>query len=110
MTKRFGMVIGLKADRVADYKRLHAAVWPGVLETMRRNGWRNFDIYLKEPENLLFGTFEYHGDDFDASGRAIAADPETQRWWRECEPCQVPLDTRKTGEWWAMMENIFHMD
>jgi L-rhamnose mutarotase len=46
------MVIGLKADRVADYKRLHAAVWPGVLDAMRRNGWRNFDIYLKEPENL----------------------------------------------------------
>jgi L-rhamnose mutarotase len=104
------MVIGLKADRVADYKRLHAAVWPGVLETMRRNGWRSFDIFLKEPENLLFGTFEFHGVDFEASGRSIAADAETQRWWRECEPCQVPLTTAKPGEWWAMMDNIFHMD
>ena len=104
------MVIGLKPDRVADYKRLHAAVWPGVLETMRRNGWANFDIFIKEPENLLFGTFEYHGTDFEASGKAIAADPETQRWWRECEPCQQPLSTRKPGEWWAMMDNIFHMD
>jgi L-rhamnose mutarotase len=104
------MVIGLQPDRVADYKRLHAAVWPGVLDTMRLNGWRNFDIFIKEPENLLFGTFEYYGDDFEASGRAIAADPETQRWWRECEPCQQPLTTRKPGEWWAMMDNIFHMD
>ena len=110
MTKRFGMVIGLKADRVAGYKRLHADVWPDVLDTMRRNGWRNFDIYLKEPENLLFGTFEYDGDDFAASGRAIAADPATQAWLRETDPCQDPFATRKLGEWWAYMENVFHMD
>ena len=89
------MVIGLKADRVADYMRLHAAVWPGVLDVMRRSGWRNFDIYLKEPENLLFGTFEYVGDDFAASGRANAADPETQRWLKETDPCQNPFNTRK---------------
>ncbi len=104
------MVIGLKADRVADYKRLHADVWPGVLEAMRRNGWRNFDIFLKEPENLLFGTFEFRGTDFAASVRAIGADPETQRWLAETDPCQDPLPTRKPGEWWAYMDNIFHMD
>ena len=90
MTKRFGMVIGLKADRVADYKRLHAADWPAVLDIMRRNGWRNFDIYMKEPENLLFGTFEYIGDDFEASGRAIAADPETQAWLKKPIPVRTP--------------------
>ncbi len=104
------MIIGLKAERVEDYKRLHAAVWPGVKQTLKRNGWHNFDIFLKEPENLLFGTFEYHGDDFEASGRAIAADPETQAWLRETDPCQDPFATRKPGEWWAYMENVFHMD
>jgi L-rhamnose mutarotase len=110
LTKRFGMVVGLKADRVADYKRLHADVWPDVLDAMRRNGWRNFDIYLKEPENLLFGTFEYTGDDFAASSGDIAADPATQAWLRQTDPCQDPFATRKPGEWWAYMENVFHMD
>lgn len=104
------MVIHLKADRVARYKELHAAVWPGVVETLRRNGWHNFDIFLKEPENLLFGTFDYDGEDFDASARAIAADPETQRWLAETDPCQEPFATRKPGEWWAYMDNVFHMD
>jgi hypothetical protein len=27
-----------------------------------------------------------------------------------CEPMQVPLETRKPGEWWAEMENVFHTD
>ena len=26
--QRMGMVIGLEPDKVADYKALHAAVWP----------------------------------------------------------------------------------
>ena len=50
--ERFGMVIGLRPERVANYTRLLANVWPGVLDAMRRNGWRNFDNFLKEPENF----------------------------------------------------------
>jgi L-rhamnose mutarotase len=25
-------------------------------------------------------------------------------------PCQQPLATRKEGEWWAMMDEVFHHD
>ncbi|MEI6099928.1 MAG: L-rhamnose mutarotase [Alphaproteobacteria bacterium] len=104
------MAIGLKPESVADNKRLHADFWPDVHNAMRRNGWCNFDIYLKEPENLLFGTFMDAGDDFGASGHAMAADPATQAWLRATDPCQDPFATRKPGEWWACMEHVFHMD
>ena len=40
----------------------------------------------------------------------MVADPETQRWWAVCEPCQEPLETRSEGEWWASMEEVFHQD
>jgi L-rhamnose mutarotase len=26
------------------------------------------------------------------------------------DPCQIPLETRAEGEWWASMEEIFHQD
>ena len=29
--KRMGMVIGIKPERIAEYKKTHAAVWPEVL-------------------------------------------------------------------------------
>ena len=64
--RRMGLCIGLKADKVAEYKRLHAAVWPGVLATIAACQIRNFSIFLKEPENLLFAYWEYHGSDFAA--------------------------------------------
>lgn len=108
--KRMGMCLKLKADKIADYKRLHAAVWPEILTQITAANIRNYSIYLKEPENLLFGCWEYHGVDFTADMAAMAADPMTQRWWAVCMPCQEPFATRKAGEWWAMMEEVFHLD
>ena len=105
--RRMGFVIGLQPERIEEYKRLHAAVWPGVLKTILECNIRNYSIFLREPENLLFAYFEYHGDDFAADSAKMAADPETQRWWAVCIPCQKPLDTIKPGEWWAPMQEVF---
>jgi len=58
--QRMGMVIGLKPEKIEDYKRLHADVWPSVLNQIAESNIRNFSIFLKEPENLLFGYWEYH--------------------------------------------------
>jgi len=33
--KRYGMVIGLRPERIAEYKKLHAAVWPDVLKMIK---------------------------------------------------------------------------
>jgi len=108
--QRMGMVIGLKPEKIAEYKRLHASVWPEILDMISRCSIRNYSIFLKEPENLLFGYWEYHGTDFEADAAKMAADPKTQEWWDVCMPCQEPLETRKGGEWWAMMEEVFHHD
>lgn len=108
--KRYGMVIGINPDKVAEYKALHAAVWPAVAAQIKASNIRQYTIYLREPENLLFSHFEYHGSDFEADMAAMARDPETQRWWAVCIPCQRPLETRTPGEHWAAMEEVFHQD
>lgn len=108
--KRYGSVIRVHEAQKAKYKELHAAVWPDVLRTITACNIRNYSIFLKEPENLMFGYFEYVGDDFDGDMGRMAADPVTKEWWAVCMPCQDPLDTRKEGEWWADMEEVFHHD
>jgi L-rhamnose mutarotase len=40
----------------------------------------------------------------------MAADPMTQKWWDVCMPCQEPLPDKAEGEWWADMEEVFHID
>jgi len=108
--QRMGMLIGVRADKIAEYRSLHAAVWPEVLARLAKSNIANYSIFLREPENLLFACWEYHGEDFEADMAAIAADPATRRWWTLTDPCQQALATREAGEHWARMEQVFHMD
>lgn len=108
--ERMGQVIRLQPDVIAEYKRIHAAVWPEVLAAIAASNIRNYTIFLKEPENLLFAYWEYHGTDFAADLARMAEAPRMREWWAITDPMQMPFDTRKGGEWWARMENVFHTD
>ncbi len=108
--KRYGMVIGIQAEHIDEYKALHAAVWPEVVELLRRAHVRDYTIYLREPELLLFSHFVYDGEDFAADMATMAAEPVVQRWWALCGPCQQPFASRAKGEHWAPMVEVFHMD
>lgn len=108
--KRMGHVIGLKQEHLAEYKRLHSEVWPEVLDRLRQSNITNYSIFLREPEMLMFSYWEYVGQDFERDSAAIAADPVTRDWWQICGPMQRPFDSRAEGEWWAPMEQVFHLD
>lgn len=105
---RHGQLIGIRPERLAEYKRAHAAVWPDILAKITECNIRNYSIYLKD--GLLFAYFEYVGRDFDADMARMAADPRTQEWWAWMKPMQSPLPSRAPGEWWAEMEEVFHHD
>ena len=111
--ERYGMVIGVKPEKIAEYKRLHAAAWPGVLKKIRECNIRNYSIYLREIEPgkfYLFSYFEYTGGDFAADMKKMAADPTTRDWWKETDPCQVPIPLKREGEFWSRMDEVFHTD
>ncbi len=104
--KRYGMVIKVRPEKFDEYMKVHAAVWPGVLEMIKKCNIRNYSIYHKD--GYLFSYFEYMGEDFEADMAKMAGDATTQKWWEVCKPCQEPLATRREGEWWADTEEVFH--
>ena len=106
--KRYAQLIGIKADRLEEYKRYHAAVWPEILDMIRQCNIRNYSIFYRD--GLLFAYFEYTGIDFDADMAKMAADPKTQEWWDIMKPMQTPIETRAEGEWWTTLEEVFHTD
>ncbi len=106
--KRYGQLIGLKPGELEKYKAYHAAVWPGVLQTITACNIRNYSIY--HHNGVLFAYFEYVGDDYAADMARMAADPTTQEWWAIMHPLQVPLEGCAEGEWWTDMEEVFHTD
>ena len=103
---RVGQVIKVKPEKLAYYRELHANPWPAVIDKILECNIRNYSIFLLN-DNLLFAYFEYIGDDFENDMKKMAADPMTQRWWCETDPCQESLGLNP-GEWWHDMEEIFH--
>lgn len=106
--RRFGSVIKVKPEKLRRYKYLHARPWPGVSRMIRKCHIRRYSIYYHD--GYLFSYFEYTGKDFKKDMQRMAEDPTTQKWWKETDPCQKPLRTRKKGEWWASMVEVFHQD
>ena len=106
--KRFGQVIKIDPDKIDTYKSYHANPWPEINEKISACNITNYSIYLKD--DYLFAYFEYVGEDLEADSAAMAADPLTQKWWDIMKPLQQPIETRKEGEWWADMEEVYHLD
>jgi L-rhamnose mutarotase len=106
--KRFGMVIKLKPGAATAYREYHSAVWPEVVAMIRDCNIRNYSIYFKG--DTLFSYFEYNGNDLKADWAKMAAHAKTQEWWAIIEPLQDPVADRQEGEWWATMEEVFHLD
>ena len=105
--KRIGSVIGVKPDQIAEYERIHAEVWPGVLATLKRANVTKFSIFRHE--NMLFSYMEYSGTDYEADMAMIAADPITQDWWKVTAPMQNPVPQKSENEWWHEIPEVFHL-
>jgi L-rhamnose mutarotase len=108
--QRMAQVIRVKPEAIPEYKRIHAAVWPEILQAIREANIRNYSIFLQEPENVLFAYWEYHGTDFAADMEKIRKAPRMQEWWNITDPMQEPFETRAKGDWWKRIECVFHTD
>jgi len=110
---RYAWVTGLKPGKAVYYRELHAKPWPAVVARLQASHIRNYSIYLREIDGklYLFSYLEYTGSDFAADMKRMATDPETQRWWRETDPCQLPLpEAAAQGKIWSDATEVFHMD
>ncbi|SMD24991.1 L-rhamnose mutarotase [Kibdelosporangium aridum] len=104
--RRICFLLKVKPDRLAEYKRRHAAVWPDMLAALRETGWRNYSLFLR-PDGLLVGYFET--DDLDAALAGMAATDVNSRWQAEMAPFFEGLDGQP-DEGIVPVEEVFHLD
>jgi L-rhamnose mutarotase len=108
---RYGMITGVKPEKLEYYKQLHAHPWPQVIAKIKECNIHNYSIYLQKigDKDYLFSYFEYTGKDFDADMKKMAADTTTQRWWKETDPCQLPLpEVAANTQIWTKMGEVFY--
>lgn len=79
--RRVGQIVRLKRDSLPAYKECHAAVWPAVLEQIKDSNITDYSIYLDEESMILFSSFKYTGNDWDADMERMKQNKEVQKWW-----------------------------
>ena len=105
--KRYGMVIRIRNDRIAEYRDLHANGHPGVRDLLTKANMHNFSIFIaKFPDgnHVLFGYYEYTGSDYGADMRSLAGHQRNIDWLSMTAPMQIPFPG---GESWTMMDQVY---
>ena len=101
------MVIQLKPEEMAEYKRIHADSYYGVRDLLTKYHMENFSIYLHKIEGKWyeFGYYEYTGKDYEGDMAKLSAEPRNIEWLSNTDAMQIPLDGAKS---WTIMEEVFY--
>lgn len=105
--KRVGFLLKVRADKIEEYKQHHQAVWPEMQEALRRHGWHNYSLFMRD-DGLLFGYFEAE-ESFQASLDGMATEEVNARWQAFMAPYFESMSGRP-DENMIELEEVFHLD
>jgi L-rhamnose mutarotase len=102
---RVAFLLRLKKDAGPAYDESHKAVWPEMLELLKRAGISDYSIFRRD--ELLVLTMRV--EDFESTWAMIENDPVNLRWQQEMSAYFAPLDERRPNERFPMLEEVFYL-
>ncbi len=105
--RRVCFQLKVKAERIAEYRERHCAVWAEMLEALHESGWHNYSLFMRE-DGLLIGYFET-----TSLPSALAAMEKTdinRRWQAEMADFFEDLRDRRPDQGFLELEEIFHLE
>jgi len=106
--KRIGFLLKVKQEKVEEYKKHHENVWPEMQEALRRSGWHNYTLFIRE-DGLAFGYFEAPVD-FQTALEKIQEEEVNPRWNEFMDPYFEKLPDFAVDESMIELEEYFHLD
>ena len=106
--KRVGFIFKIKEAKIDEYKKHQRAVWPEMLDALRKNGWRNYSIFLK-PDGTLCGYFEATTS-FQDSLEGMAKEEINSKWQEFMKPYFEDINENRPDESMMELEEVFHTD
>jgi L-rhamnose mutarotase len=107
MMKRAGFLLKVRPEAIPEYKKHHEAVWPEMLDALRRTGWRNYSLFMRD-DGLIFGYFEAE-ESFEASLAGMANEPINLKWQEFMGPYFESISGRPDENMIELVE-YFHTD
>jgi L-rhamnose mutarotase len=105
---RAGFLLKVRADRTDEYKAIHERVWPEMLDALRRNGWHNYSLFMRE-DGLLFGYVETP-EGLGAALDGMAGEEVNTRWQEMMTPFFEGIEGARADEGLIALEEVFHLD
>lgn len=106
--KRVAFVLKVKEDKIEEYKKHHQAVWPEMLEALRRTGWHNYSLFIRE-DGLLLGYFETP-ESLQAALDGMAHEEVNAKWQEFMAPYFEALGGARPDQMMVELEEVFHLD
>lgn len=106
--KRVGFVLQVRRGKIEEYKEHHKKVWPEMLDALRRNGWHNYSLFMRD-DGLLFGYFETP-ESFQAALAGMAKEEINQKWQEFMAPYFENLSGAHADQSMLELEEVFHLD
>lgn len=95
----------VRPEHVAEYTRVHQAVWPEMLDALSEAGWRHYSLFVS-PDGTLVGYVE--ADDLETVQRAIQANPVNDRWQRSV--AALFASDGPPDQAWEVLPEVFHLE
>ena len=105
--ERVCFLLKVRTDKLDEYRRRHAAVWPEMLEALRQTGWHNYSLFLR-PDGLLVGYLET--PDFERARAGMQQHPVNARWQAEMAPFFESLEGGAADASMMPLSEVFHLD
>jgi L-rhamnose mutarotase len=108
---RYVLTVNLKNDpaAIAAYRDHHRRVWPEVIESLRHAGVESMDIHLLGRRVVMIVELTDGRDFRHVFGSHRASSPRVAEWEELMKSLQEPSPDAAAGEWWAVMEPVFHL-
>ena len=106
--KRVGFLLKVKEGKIDEYKKHHEAVWPEMLDALRRTGWRNYSLFMRQ-DGLLFGYFEAEKS-FQASLDGMSKEEVNTKWQNFMAPFFEGMGSAHADQNMVELEEVFHLD
>jgi len=103
---RTSFLLKVRPEKVEEYKKRHAEVWPEMQEALRATGWSNYSLFLR-PDGLLVGYLETK--DFDKCCAAMKDYPVNARWQGEMASFFEAINGGADDNM-IVLEEVFHLD
>src|SRR4051795_2547584 len=97
----------VRPERIDEYVRRHASVWPDMLRAIEDSGRRNYSLFLR-PDGLLIGYYETDSD--EESARRMQEDPRTAAWEADMAEFFVTLEGTRADTGAEKLREVFHLE